>query len=652
MANKELIGLLARAAAALETPADLNADEVTELAHDLRAQEHELIHANELPVTRQLTDGHGGGETPQVSLDNVGTHHLTVPHGPEGFLIAWHLFQGLKAQGASLEMQDGTFVAPEVLDAVLAGPDGFGDWRDTKFIIQLPDHARLIEKAAEYNAAQEAAAQATWALEEAHKNYTAAVAAFNEVRGLGHVQPGLSDYTGGMSTTVKKSLPLSFQPDSVLGNDVFPAIQKDRRTPWTKHGKEVSTVCDEADFHGSMCNLHRNTTPASALYAYLIGGGNGGPYGLTHVETEAFKAAYENKCIAIVTWPTLPNSYFDLQKQLKVEDGHNGHWFDDYVKYENAGWVPTPDLTPERAGELLTSFKNIQKETQGYSAAIFTPAQEQDQATLAASRIGIYEPDPSKQGWVLVDQAITGPWLTGDTIVQNISDHDLTWPDEYHVLDVALKVAVGSGRVVKVLLTDRVGLTDKPLPEKTNFSACPVGEFLDFSEFKTTVKPEGSEFVYHFTDPVRREAILEGIGLLRETTPAGPPATDEVGRDAKRIMANYLAEVINIDELKKAFSFHEGTPQEWGGKCRNSDQQEALTKTALVDIYHDIDRLDSEALERAYGMTAIEIDAAKMAHDGGVVVIVTELGAIATGIHVNDPDRDGTLGQYLCWVKK
>lgn len=42
MANQETINLLARAAAALETPDDLSADEKTELASDLRAAEEEM----------------------------------------------------------------------------------------------------------------------------------------------------------------------------------------------------------------------------------------------------------------------------------------------------------------------------------------------------------------------------------------------------------------------------------------------------------------------------------------------------------------------------------------------------------------------------------------------------------------------------------
>lgn len=322
---------------------------------------------------------------------NVGTHHLQVPYGPEGFLIAWQLFQGLRDQGVSLEMQDGTFVAPEVLDAVLNGPDGFGDWANTKFIIQLPDDDRLMEKASEFNAAQEAAAQAQWAFEEAKKKLEEATTAFNQVRGQAPVQPGYTDYSAGMSapnvldprfnTGFAGSTPhpprsMMMQRNApyggALNGTVFPVNRKARLKPWTRRGKVVGYVpAGGVDYNNSISDMHRNTTEASVLYSYLVNGGNGQLYGLSDLEANAFVAAYEAGCIVVVSDPNGTDADYSLERQFKIATCHNGNWFDDYVKYEGERWdaasvAMAQDLTPERAEQLMTSFQNIQEETKGY----------------------------------------------------------------------------------------------------------------------------------------------------------------------------------------------------------------------------------------------------------------------------------------------
>jgi len=133
-------------------------------------------------------------------------HHLEVPYGPNGYLIAWHLYHALKEQGASLELADGTPVHPAVLDSVLKGPDGFGDWVSTQFTIVLPVSQPISEKAAEFNAAQEAAAQASIALEEAQTHHQEALDKLNAMLGVEKASPAAQGESAFVPTPKRELL--------------------------------------------------------------------------------------------------------------------------------------------------------------------------------------------------------------------------------------------------------------------------------------------------------------------------------------------------------------------------------------------------------------------------------------------------------------
>jgi len=106
-------------------------------------------------------------------LNDGGVYHLDVSHGPNGWLVAHHLFHALKVQGVSMELADGTFVDPTVLEAVLA--ESGWNWQQSKFVIVLPVLKDIKEKADAYNTMYREAAEAASALEDAQAKYTEAM---------------------------------------------------------------------------------------------------------------------------------------------------------------------------------------------------------------------------------------------------------------------------------------------------------------------------------------------------------------------------------------------------------------------------------------------------------------------------------------------
>lgn len=659
MANKELANLLARAAAALETPADLRADEITELAHDLRAKESEIKHPETGAADKKLND--------------VGTHHLNVPHGPEGFLTAWKLFEGLKAQGASLEMADGTFVAPEVLNAVLSGPDGFGDWSATKFIIVLPVDDRLKEKAQEYNHAQRDIAEAAAALEEAHQKLNEAQAKFAQVRGSAPVQPDLMNFSEGMSQARPAMVrpPVQVQsrafapfPGELLRNPGFHAHMPMRAKPWTRHGKVVQTSIYRTGTSANVADMARNTMPAADMYRALKELNRlPAEFGLTPLEAQAFILAYESNCQATVTDIAGTEADINLDHRWIMVPGHNGIWFDDYVKYRLAPKDETNDLTPERAEQLMASYQNLQQETQGYGPAT----------------VDVYKKIKGEEGWTRVEPEMLRHWVFVELLVAKGYEEPTPWPAEFNILRVAVIAALNANVKVRVLTALRIGLTDEPLSKGAYDGENTLDAYLEIDEnFGGPFALPGS-VAEVLCDPDLRQAIMTewrvvlasqlpsyGQGITQfgksPTEKAGSDAAaqadaelntllDAVDNDARRMMANHVATIADLPVLKETMPLHEGVPQEWGNNRRTDEQQAALSQTSILDIYHDIERLEPETLNRAYGMNPTEIEAVKLAYPGRVAVVVTGLGAMVTDILLDDEAGECKLDQYLFWTK-